>query len=205
MPRAGPSVPQDGSGYAGRVFLRENEIGRRVAPWVDPGMRLLDVGSGTGLISRWLARERGVEPTTSDLVEFGNRVGDLPFRRIEDPVRVPAADGEFDAVMMLFVLHHMPAWDDQVRLLADAARAASRRLIVIEDTPLHRVDRAFNVFWDWALNLRHGVPKPFTFRDVEGWGEVFAGLGLRARHVESYRPWWPTLGTYHHTLFVLDT
>lgn len=205
VPRDGASVAERAGATLGGVFLRENEIGRRVAPWVEPGMRLLDVGSGTGQISRWLARERGVEPTTSDLHEFGNRVGDLPFRRIEDPVRVPADDGEFDAVMMLFVLHHMPVWEDQVRLLGDAARAASGRLIVLEDTPLHRVDRAFNVFWDWALNLRHGVPKPFTFRDVRGWTEVFAGLGLTPRHVETYRPWWPTLGTYHHTLFVLDT
>lgn len=167
-------------------------------------MRLLDVGSGTGQISRWLARRRGVLPTTSDLHEFENRVDGLPFRRIENPVRVPAGDDEFDAVMLLFVLHHMPAWDDQVRLLRDAARAANWRLIVIEDTPLHRVDRAFNVFWDWLLNLRHGVPKPFTFRDVGEWRAVFGELGLRVRHVETYRPWWPTLGTYHHTLFVLD-
>lgn len=168
-------------------------------------MRLLDVGSGTGLLVRWLARERGIEPTTSDLHEFGNRVGDFPFRRIEDPVRVPAEDDEFETVTMLFVLHHMPVWEDQVRLLADAARVAKRRLIVIEDTPLHRMDRAFNVAWDWLLNLRHGVPKPFTFRDVEGWRQVFRHLGLRERHAETYRPWWPTLATYHHTLFVLDT
>ncbi|HEX6207075.1 MAG TPA: hypothetical protein VF058_01835, partial [Actinomycetota bacterium] len=122
-----------------------------------------------------------------------------------DPVRVPADDDEFEAVLLLFVLHHMPAWEDQVRLLADAARAASSRLIVIEDTPLHRIDRAFNVAWDWLLNLRHGVPKPFTFRDVEGWRRVFADLELRERHAETYRPLWPTLGTYHHTLFVLET
>ncbi|HEX6263227.1 MAG TPA: methionine biosynthesis protein MetW, partial [Actinomycetota bacterium] len=60
------------------MFLRENEIGRRIAPWVEPGMRLLDVGSGTGRIARWLTRERRVLPTTSDLHEFDNRVGDLP-------------------------------------------------------------------------------------------------------------------------------
>jgi len=27
---------------------------------------------------------------------------------------------------------------------------------------------------------------------------------LEVVHVESYRPLWPTLGTYHHSLFVLD-
>jgi hypothetical protein len=34
---------------------------------------------------------------------------------------------------------------------------------------------------------------------------VFLEHGLVAVHVESYRPTWPTLGTYHHTLFVLET
>jgi SAM-dependent methyltransferase len=186
------------------VFLRENEIGGKVAPWVAPGSSLLDVGSGTGRIARWLARERDVRPTMADLVEFGNRVDDFPFLRMEDPVSIPAGDDAFDTVMMLFVLHHMPDWDDQVRLVREAARVARGRLVIIEDTPLSRVDRAFNTFWDRVLNLRHGVPTPFTFRDVAGWGKVWADVGLPVRASVTYRALWPTLGTYHHTLFVLD-
>ena len=186
------------------MFLRENEIGRRIAPWLEPGTSLLDVGAGTGRIARWLAERRGVRPTLADVTEFGNRVGGLPSLRMTDPVAIPAPAGSHDTVMMLFVLHHIPAWEDQERLVREAARVASRRVIVIEDTPLGRVDRTFNVFWDWILNLRHGVPKPFTFRGAAGWERVFADAGLRRVHAETYRPWWPTLGTYHHTLFVLD-
>lgn len=186
------------------MFLRENEIGGKVAPWLEPGWSLLDVGSGTGRIARWLARERGVRPTLADLVEFGNRVGGLPFLRMDDPVRIPAEDDSHDAVMMLFVLHHMPAWGDQVELVREAARVARGRVVIIEDTPLSRPDRVFNIFWDRLLNLRHGVPTPFTFRDVAGWEKVFADLGLPVRTTHTYRALWPTLGTYRHTLFVLD-
>ena len=39
-------------------------------------------------------------------------------------------------------------------------------------------------------------PKRFT--------GVFSADGYRVGHTESYRPKWPTLGMYHHTLFVLD-
>jgi ubiquinone/menaquinone biosynthesis C-methylase UbiE len=186
------------------VLLRENEVGGRLAPHLESGMEVLDLGSGTGLISRWLARRVGIRPTMADVTEFDNRVLDLPYIRMENPFVVPAGDSAFDAVMMLFVLHHIERWDDQVRLLREAVRVSRGRLLILEDTPTSRVDRAFNVAWDWLLNLRHGVPKPFTFRTVEGWRTVFRGLGLHERHAETYRARWPTLMTYHHTLFVLD-
>ena len=186
------------------MFLRENEVGRKIAPHLRPGERLLDLGSGTGLIARWLAERARVRATTADLVEYGNRVPDLPFIPMDDPVKVPAADGSFDIVMMLFVLHHMDRWEDQEALVREVARVARRRVVILEDTPASRVDRVLNVGWDWLLNLRHGVPKPFTFRTVEGWKQVFGREGLTPAHVDTYRARWPTLMTYHHTLFVLD-
>jgi ubiquinone/menaquinone biosynthesis C-methylase UbiE len=186
------------------MFLREREIGDRVAPWLFQGMEVLDLGSGTGQISRWLARRIGIRPTMADVVEFGNRVGGFPYVRLTDPLTVPAEDGSFDAVMLLFVLHHVRNWGDQERLVAEAARVARSRLVIIEDTPASAAGRAINVAWDWALNLRHGVPRPFTFRTVEGWTQAFHRAGLTVGHRETYRARWPTLMTYHHTLFVLD-
>ena len=187
------------------MFLRENEVVRKVAPHLAPGWEVLDVGSGTGLVARRLASQTGVRPTLADVVEFGNRVGGLPYVRLRDPVRLPFDDDAFDAVLLLFVLHHIPRWEDQERLLREAARVARRRIVLIEDTPASRLERAVNVGWDWVLNLRHGVPKPFTFRTVEGWAALFRRLGLTVAHAETYRPKWPTLMTYHHTAFALDT
>jgi hypothetical protein len=122
---------------------------------------------------------------------------------MDDPFHVPAADRSYDAVLLLFALHHNP-FEAQGKVLAEAARLARHRLIVIEDTPFGTVDRVFNIFWDKVLNLRHGVPTPLTFRGVGEWLDEFMEHGLSPVHVESYRPWWPTLGTYHHTLFVLE-
>lgn len=186
------------------MFLRENEIGGRVAPHLRPGWTVLDVGSGTGRMARWLADRSGVRPVLCDVTEFGNRVRELPFIRMEDPLALPADDEAYDAVMLLFVLHHIERWEEQERLVREAARVARRRVVIVEDTPVSRLDRAFNVAWDWLLNLRHGVPTPFTFRDVEGWRAVFGRAGLRVRTADTYRARWPTLGTYHHTLFALD-
>jgi ubiquinone/menaquinone biosynthesis C-methylase UbiE len=186
------------------MFLRENEIGGKLAPFLDRGMEVLDLGSGTGLISRWLARRVGIRPTLADLVDYPNRVPDFPFLPMRDPLSIPAGDGSFDAAIMLFALHHMDEWEDQERVVAEVARVARGRILVIEDTPTSRVDRWLNVAWDWLLNLRHGVPTPFTFRSPEGWREVFERTGLKVTHSETYRSRWPTLMTYHHTLFVLD-
>ncbi|MGH2683547.1 MAG: class I SAM-dependent methyltransferase [Actinomycetota bacterium] len=191
-------------GYALRVFLRENEIGGKLAPYLEAGMEVLDLGAGTGQIARWLVRRVGIRPTLADVADYGNRVRDLPFIGMADPLSVPADDESFDAVIMLFVLHHMGRWQDQERLVAEAARVARRCVLVIEDTPTSRMDRWLNVAWDWLLNLRHGVPTPFTFRSPEGWREVFDRAGVRIRHSETYRARWPTLLTYHHTLFVLE-
>lgn len=190
--------------YARPVFLRENELGRKLAPHLERGMEVLDLGAGTGRISRWLAARAGIRPTLADVTEFDNRSAEFRYVRLEDPVSLPFPDGSFDAVLLLFVLHHIPAWSDQERVVAEAARVTRRRILLIEDTPSSRLERRINVAWDWALNLRHGVPKPFTFRTVEGWGEVFARAGLTVRRSLRYRARWPTLMTYHHTLFVLE-
>ena len=200
----GHGVKLVGDGYSPRMSLRDREIGHRVARHLQAGWEVLDLGSGTGRLSRWLRDRVGIHPTLADVVEFGNRVHGLPYVRLEDPRSTPFEDGSFDAVLMLFVLHHVPGWEDQETLLAEAARVGSRRLILVEDTPMSRADRVFNVAWDWALNLRHGVPKPFSFRTVEGWRQVFRRLRLTELRSETYRPLWPTLGTYHHTLFVLE-
>jgi ubiquinone/menaquinone biosynthesis C-methylase UbiE len=112
------------------VFLRDNEIGRRVSPHLRRGERVLDLGAGTGRISRWLARRIGVEPSLADLVRYRNRCREFPFLEMADPFHVPAADGSFDAALLLFVLHHN-LYEAQSKVLTEAARLATRRLIVL--------------------------------------------------------------------------
>jgi ubiquinone/menaquinone biosynthesis C-methylase UbiE len=185
------------------MFLRENEVGSRVAGHLRPGWRVLDYGSGTGLVSRWLAERRGIRPVLADLVEYRNRQREIPFLKMGDPFHVPEPDRSYDAVLLLFALHHND-YEAQGKVLSEAARLAARRLIVLEDTPFNRVDQLFNVFWDKVLNLRHQVPTPVAFRSVQEWLAMFMEHDLEAVHVESYRPKWPTLMTYHHTLFVLE-
>jgi ubiquinone/menaquinone biosynthesis C-methylase UbiE len=185
------------------LFLRENEVGHRIAPHLRPGWTMLDLGAGTGRLARWLAQRSRVVPTLADLVPYGNRRPEFPFIQMDDPCHVPAPDRSFDVVLLLFALHHNPR-ELQGSIVAEAARVAGRRVVIAEDTALNRGERMANVAWDKVLNLRHGVPTPFSFRSRTQWLDVFASQRLSLVHVETYRPLWPTLGTYHHTLFVLD-
>ena len=186
------------------MFLRENEVGRHVGPWLEPGQTVLDLGAGTGYISRWLHNQIGVRPTLADVVSYGNRERSLPFLQLDDPFGVPVPDASFDVVMLLFVLHHVGGHEGQERLVEEAKRVARSRIVVLEDTPRTTIDRVLNMSWDWLLNLRHRVPTPFTFRSRDEWIHVFKEQDLSIVHVQTYRPRWPTLHTYPHSLFVLD-
>ena len=186
------------------MFLRENEIGSKVAPWLEPGQTVLDLGAGTGFISRWLRDHTGVHPTLTDVVSYRNRERSLEFIRLDDPFHVPVPDASFDVVMLLFVFHHVACPEDQERLLDEAVRIARSRIVVLEDTPETRLDLLFNKGWDWLLNQRHRVPTPFTFRRTEEWVRLFKERNLSILHVDTYRPKWPTLMTYPHSAFVLD-
>ena len=46
------------------MFLREDEEGRRIAPHLECGWSMLDIGAGTGFMARWLHREHPGEPVT---------------------------------------------------------------------------------------------------------------------------------------------
>jgi len=173
-------------------------------PWLERDETLLDVGAGTGFMARYLRDRAGVRPTLTDLASYGNRDRSMPFILQGDPLRVPVADASHDVVLLMFVFHHMERWEDQEELLREAKRVARRRIVVTEDTPGSRFERWVNVAWDRILNLRHGVPTPFTFRSTEAWVDLFEANDLSVVHVERFRPVWPTLGSYHHTLFVLD-
>ncbi len=186
------------------MFLRENEEGSKIAPHLAAGQTVLDLGAGTGFMARWLRERTRVVPTTADVVEYGNRDRSIPFIKQEDPFTVPVEDGAFDVVLLMFVFHHIEPYEDQFLLLDEAIRIARRRVIITEDTPRTRTDRIFNTGWDWLLNRRHGVPTPFTFRNVAEWTPIFKERDLSLAAVETYRPMWPTLKTYPHTLFVLD-
>jgi 2-polyprenyl-3-methyl-5-hydroxy-6-metoxy-1,4-benzoquinol methylase len=88
------------------------------------GDTLLDVGVGTGRGSIPFARRgmrvTGVDSSQAMLDECRCQAGEAPMRLIQgDATRLPAEDGEYDTVMSLNLLVHLPHWQS---VLVDWAR-----------------------------------------------------------------------------------
>jgi SAM-dependent methyltransferase len=171
-----------------------------IGPAVPRGSALLDVGSWDGRTAQLLAESRGARVTCVDVVDHNQT--DLPFRTF-DGSTLPWEDGSFDAVTLLFVLHHSA--HDAV-LLREAARVCrvGGRVIVAEDlveTGWQRfVTVAFHLrLWLWTRMGWHGA-----FRRVADWKARFADAGLdvvEERPLPRFpgRRFWP-----RNVLFVLE-
>ena len=173
------------------VFHGRAIAGRRVrvlaghaAERLPAGARVLDVGAGDGRLAAEVARLRPdvTMRGTDVLVRAGAPVPIEPF----DGKRLPAADGAYDAALLIDVVHHA---DDPLALLRETARVARR--IVIKD---HLVEGWAAVpvlsFMDRVGNARYGVALPHTYWTRAQWREALEALGLEARD------WSERLGLY---------
>lgn len=114
--------------YLAITFKRNcgNMVTNYVIKHVDKHQRILDVGSGTGCVTKHLMQS-GYDVTPIDVVDMGTCVKPTLF----DGARIPFADNSFDVCICAFVLHHT---ENQLKLIREMSRVA-RMLIIFEDVP----------------------------------------------------------------------
>ena len=105
---------------------------------------------------------------------------------MSSPTEIPCTDQAYHVVMMVFTLHHMESSKEQETLLTEALRVARRRLVILEDTAVGPVEWLTNRAFDYCLNVRNGVPCPFTFRSTEAWITTLERLGFCVRHSQKF-------------------
>jgi SAM-dependent methyltransferase len=179
---------------------RARVIAARLAKLLPADAYVLDVGCGDGEIAALIQSQRpdvtvrGVdvlvrEHTRVPVEEFDGRT--LPF-----------ADGSFDAVMFIDVLHHCQWPIDLLR----EARRVSRRAIVIKDHLLQGVGARRTLrFMDDVGNRRYGVVLPHNYLRPHQWKEAFAELELSVEHMDQrlgLYPWPFSLVFDRHLHFV---
>lgn len=156
---------------------RTELLTRALAPLVGRADSLLDVGSGDGAVGEAVGREAGA--TTIEGVDvWVQGHARLKTRRYDGAV-LPYDDDAFEVVLVSDVLHHTR---DPLALLLEAARVASRAVVVKDHFAFGRASRALLLALDITANRRYGIEvvgeyfSPRAFVDLT----ERAGLEIRA-------------------------
>jgi SAM-dependent methyltransferase len=157
---------------------RVERLASQIVKLLPPNARVLDLGAGDGAIARAVLQRR--PDLTIIALEVKIRDAALIQEVEYDGHTIPFRDKAFDCVMLIDVVHH--AWDP-VRVLAEARRVASRRVIVKDHLARSSAARLTLSFMDWVSNARHGISMPYTYWGRPEWADMLARAGLE---VESW-------------------
>ena len=105
---------------------RARQLIEQVRDWLPTEGPVLDVGSGTGHLSRQLEQDHGLEVITSDVTDM-HVVGRRPVL-IADGV-LPFDDKTFSAALLLFMLAYPT---DPAGVLTEAARVSTGPVILVQ-------------------------------------------------------------------------
>jgi arsenite methyltransferase len=146
----------------------------RAALALQPGERVVDIGSGPGFLVAEMASDvgpeghvAGVDPSESMLALARRRDGaGAVEHRVADALALPFGDGSFDAAVSTQVLEYV---DDVPRALAEARRVLrpGGRLLVLDT--------------DWDSIVWHSRDDALTRRVLEAWNEHLADPYLPRR------------------------
>lgn len=157
------------------VFNRRIDVlARHFAQVIPRDASVLDVGCGDGSLDRLLLERR------PDLRIEGIDVLLRPRTHVPvtlfDGRTIPRADRSVDVVTFVDVLHHT---DDPMVLLTEAARVASRCVVLKDHTMDGPLSGSVLRVMDWFGNARHGVRLPYNYWSSRQWKSAFDSLGLR--------------------------
>jgi ubiquinone/menaquinone biosynthesis C-methylase UbiE len=144
-------------------------------PFIKSSDRILDVGAGDCRLDVLLKKKVGCEVVPVDVEDFNETELTLTMF---DGKRLPFPDDSFDAVLLIFVLHHA---EDAQAVLAEARRVSRKSVIVFEDVTSNFWDRMmFRGFHHW-LAWSEKISYPFREFRPSQWTELATSLGMREK------------------------
>jgi SAM-dependent methyltransferase len=147
--------------------------------WDPAHKRVLDVGGGTGIIAQAMKDLFHIPHVVSvDIHDRYLKTLDIEVQTY-DGVRLPFADGSFDAVTFSNVLHHVPL---AVRpaLMAECARVVGGGPIYIKDhLAVSRLDQWRLTALDAIGNIPFGGMVQANYLEASDWTELATRAGYR--------------------------
>ncbi|HEU5003991.1 MAG TPA: methyltransferase domain-containing protein [Actinomycetota bacterium] len=137
---------EDPEGWAERAAVVYRPLARllvqRCSPIrFEPGMRVLDAGTGTGLVADALAAAGGLRVVGVDrsAAMLAHRRAARPPGVQADALRLPFADGSFDAWVGAFLLNHLPPEQplrEAARVLRPGGAVLASTWPAVQDDPV---------------------------------------------------------------------
>jgi ubiquinone/menaquinone biosynthesis C-methylase UbiE len=171
-----------------------------VAPHLDRGMAVLDVGCGEGYVGEELCTRGVREVWGVDIVDL-RRDKQRPFR-LYDGQTLPFPDDAFDLVTLNFVLHHVPD-ERKIALVREALRVTRAKVFILEDTPTTAFDRFVSNRHGDSYRRKIDSDAPFGFLTPAEWRWLFRGMGLEPETNELSRFCRSVLQPFARTAFTL--
>jgi ArsR family transcriptional regulator len=164
-----------------KVFDDDALRARAVSRLVQPGLRVLDVGTGTGILAVELARlglqvvavdhsARMLDAARAKLQRAG--VDGIQLRR-GDASSLPVGDAEVDAALAHMVLHYLPSPAEAVREMARCVEPGGA--VVVVDFVAHELE--------W---MRQELGVAWLGFPVDEVGPWFADAGLQGFRLEQH-------------------
>ena len=140
--------------------------------FIGKGCRILDLGSGAGLVGQTFKNFFQAEVTGIDIKDIN--IASIPFK-VYDGQHFPFSDSSFDAVLVNFVLHHS---ESPKVLLTESKRVAKDKIIIYEDLSDGFFSKLFCKFHGFSFDSLFGNPWKTSFRSEKEWENLFRETGL---------------------------
>lgn len=157
---------------------RAYQIVPRLERFINKNDTVLDIGCGTGFISKTLKKRRGCKITLVD-VAYNAMCDEFPVI-IYDGKKLPFKENEFSEVLLIACLHHCK---NPMQILDEAARVA-KKIIIMEDVFTDWFSRSITFISDCLVNFE--IHSPFTNHTTEGWLKIFKKKNLKVENMEEF-------------------
>jgi ubiquinone/menaquinone biosynthesis C-methylase UbiE len=170
------------AGREKRADARAERVRMLVPDGFSPA-RFLDIGCGDGLVTNRLAALFDLaagQMSGIDLAPPGQQ-GRFRFIGYDTEGKIPAADGSFDFMTVLMVLHHVRKPEDMLRDLSRVLSPQGYLLVRDHDTQSPEDFAFFAVMDEIFYTVFDPVPalaRDFNYRSKEEWQDSFAAAGL---------------------------